>query len=186
MKLLYLSQENLGEKAFIQELVYSYPKDLRAILLHDQFGSSPSDTIFVTKRISSLFSEALVVNNAFSGNQRGLIRFSESGDVTINSQMIHHLMDQVPLLILNPLVTDSANTADAKTLIHGFRKAFAIKETILFPDRGLSPLASQKQIISNQEEISSLSTVYEEEATVLDLAKEILPVSIASATNFFH
>ena len=74
MKLIFLSQANLKDKTFIYDLVNAFSSTEPTILLHDHFGAHIEDTRFVTKRLSALLSEANVVNSAFSGDQRTILK----------------------------------------------------------------------------------------------------------------
>ena len=107
MRLLFLSADNLRNGPFIKDLVYHFKGAGKCILLHDHFGSI-ADTRFVTKRVSALISEEMILNNGFSGDQRGIF---------------HRLLQMLQQLIgkdVNPTQVSLLITAPEQIHIHGF------------------------------------------------------------------
>jgi hypothetical protein len=184
MKLLFLSSDNLRSGPFIKDLVYHYKDVGKSIILHDHFGGI-ADTRFVTKRISALMSEEMILNNAFSGDQRNI--FQREGDgVAVRTAFLEQVLETVDLVVLNPLglVAGSVTALDTLQVLAALRQAFAVEEIHVFPKNVRSPLAAQRRQLSAQAEIAQLRAVYEEEAIVLDLASQLVPVVMAAPGNF--
>ena len=133
MKLLYLTKANLKDKPFIHDLAFHFDKKGKAIILHDLFGPEIEDTHFVTKRLSAVLSEAMVVNFSVSGDQKNLIS-GNSAEPVLRSELIHKAFETVSVFITNRLNSSSDNEgADPVALISLIRKEFDIQEVLLFP-----------------------------------------------------
>ena len=107
MHLIYLSEANLRDQFFIREFTMNFPVNKRLLLVNDHFGPKLEDTRFVTKRISALLSEKMVVNNAFSGDQRELVRKTPAG-LQFRKELAEKLLETIYLLMLNPIVAGAA------------------------------------------------------------------------------
>jgi hypothetical protein len=177
MKLVYLSAGNLRNSNFIKDLVYHYKPLGKSILLHEGFGSI-QDTRFVTKRISALMSEEMIVNNGWSGDQRGILKRTEEG-IQVNADFLHSCFETVDLVVLNPIVLagDEVNLAGGLEVARALRAALALEATHLFPENLRSPLATERHDLGLDaaERLASLKQVYEEEATALNNALALLP-----------
>lgn len=184
MKLLFLTADNLRSSPFIKDLVYNYKDVGKSIILHDHFGSI-ADTRFVTKRISALMSEEMILNNAFAGDQRSIFQQGADG-VVVRAEFLESALQTVDLLLLNPLgLADGQVVAlDAVQVLAALRRVFDVDEIHVFPKNVRSPLAAERRRLVMAAEVASLRDVYEEEATVLDMAVQLLPVVLAAPGNF--
>ncbi|MCB9231333.1 MAG: hypothetical protein H6581_06715 [Bacteroidia bacterium] len=186
MKLIFLSQANLRDKKFIHDLVHSFKCNEPTLLLHDHFGSHIEDTRFVTKRLSALLSEAYVVNNAFSGDQRTILKKQNDGTITFRADFVRDLMGNLELFIMNPLAENGIGSveADPVEVLNVIRKEFGVDEVVVFPENSMSPLGKEKKAVSSEEDYQKLASVFEEEKPVLQVALRLAPAVIASAANF--
>lgn len=185
MKFLYLREENLKEKLFIQDLVHNFPSDEPVLVLHAHFGEKAEDTRFVTKRISALLSEQMIYNQAFSGDQRGLLS-AENGLVNVREALVHELFSMARVLLLNP-IADSPNgpeELDPLLVANVLQAAFSPVETILFPRNSKSPLAASKERVTGRADYERLLSLYEEEAAVLEAAERLAPVTLSGPVTF--
>ncbi len=185
MKLIYLSETNLRDSFFIKDLIHHFKFAEKTILIHDTFGSRVEDTRFVTKRISSLFSEAMVYNNAFSADQRNF--FSKEGTTTqINVALINKVLDPIQLLIIGPIMASASGPQLAQPLemLTVARQAFEVDELILFPAKPKSPLVANKIKINSEEDKIHWLNIYGEESDAIQLAYTLRPASLASPTNY--
>lgn len=169
----------------IRDLVHNFPTGEKIILLHEAFSGTIPDTRFVTKRLSALFSEQMVYNNAFSSDQRELIYRKDTG-LTLNKALITQLFAHIQLLILNPIVsTDSGPLLDDPQEITQFlRTELAIEHLVLFPDNPLSPLATKHPSIHTEEDLAYWKPLYEEEAQTLERAFQLAPAQIVSPSTY--
>lgn len=184
MKLFYLSQDNLKNANFVKDLVHYYKHEGKGILLHASFGAV-HDTRFVTKRISALFSENMVVNNAVSGDQRNLLA-KKGQKLSFRAELVSKAFETVQLFILNSLVSgqNQAQQVSPYEILQVIRQDLPVSETIIFPSNPKSPLIADRQEIINGDEIDRLLRIYEEETAVLELARELAPVTLAAPPNF--
>jgi hypothetical protein len=184
MKLIFLSADNLRNGPFIKDLVYNFKGVGKCILLHDHFGSV-SDTRFVTKRISALMSEEMIVNNAFSGDQRNILSV-QAGEVAIRIDFLENALKTVDLVLLNALgMQDGAIKAlDPLQVLAQLRVLLGLEEVYLFPKNTRSPLVAQRRRLVSPVEIAELKAVYDEEALALDRAEQMLPAILAAPGNF--
>ena len=185
MKLLYLTENNLRDRLFIQDLVNNYKLDEKAVLIHDTFGESVKDTRFVTKRLSALFSEAMVYNSAFSADQRDFIK-KENGQVGVNTELISQTLYPIQLLIIGPVLKIDGKIAlgDPFEMLQATRVALEIEEITLFTENPLSPLGRKKPGIDGTEELERLLKIYDEEANVINIAYSLRPARIASPQDY--
>ncbi len=187
MKLLYLTESNLRDRLFIQDLVHNFKYELSedVLLVHAPFGGTVRDTRFVTKRISTLLSETLVYNNAFTIEQRDLVKVSEEG-MQVNVEMIPKLVAPINLLILGPVAKgpDGPVIIDSIELVEALRSQLSIEETIVFPANGLSPLGRKNTVITDQEQVLELKKAYDEESEALELAYRLRPAKLASPVTY--
>ena len=184
-KCLYLSEENLRDRMAIRDLVHNFPTGEKIILLHEAFSGTIPDTRFVTKRLSALFSEQMVYNNAFSADQRDLICQGETG-LSLNKTLIEKLFTHIQLLILNPIVSSDAGPvlADSQKIASRLRSEFAIEQMVLFPANPLSPLATKHPSIHTEEDLAYWKPLYEEEEQTLVRAFQLAPAQIVSPSTY--
>lgn len=184
-KCLYLSEENLRDRMAIRDLIHNFPKGEKIVLLHEAFSGTIPDTRFVTKRLSALFSEQMVYNNAFSADQRDLIYRGAHG-LNLNKDLIAELFAHIQLFILNPIIsTDTGPVlADPQEIAQFLRSELAIKQLILFPANPLSPLASKHPSIQTEEDLAYWKPLYEEEEQTLVRAFQLAPAQIVSPSTY--
>lgn len=185
MKFLYLREENLKEKLFIQDLVHNFPADEPVLVLHAHFGEKPEDTRFVTKRIGALLSEQMVYNQAFSGDQRGLLT-ADGGRITVRADLVRELLQFASVLLLNPIgaTPNGPEELDPLLVANVLQDAFSPAETILFPRNSKSPLAANKERVTGRADYERLLALYEEEAAVLEAAQRLAPVTLSGPVTF--
>jgi len=186
MKLLFLSETNLKDRLSVQNFVFNYKFKEKALLIHDSFGGTIKDTRFVTKRLSSLLSEAMVYNMAFSADQRDFF-YVENGELKLKQAQIERLLQTVQLLVLGPVVKNEAGEAvlaDALEMLRVARETFEPSELIFFVDHPMSPLGTKKLRIREQADIDPFLTVYEEEKTALERALHFAPSRLLSPSNY--
>ncbi|MEM9936070.1 MAG: hypothetical protein AAF824_20755 [Bacteroidota bacterium] len=183
--LLYLSETHLRDRLFVKDFVHNYRISEKAILIHDSFHDTVSDTRFVTKRLSSLLSEAMVYNNAFSSDQRTFFYPSGKG-YKLNMELVSQLLSPIQLLILNPVlpIKGKPQLVDSTKLIQGIKDSADISELITFTDNPLSPLGRKGEIIRDKQDVSRLLKVYEEEKAALELAYSLRPARLASPSQY--
>jgi hypothetical protein len=186
MKIFFLSADNLKSGPFIKDLVYNFKDVGKSIILHDHFGNV-NDTRFVTKRISALLSEEMILNNAFSGDQRGILT-QTAAQITIRKELLDQAHQTIDAILLNPLglIDGQLGLMDAKSVIAALRSQYAIESIHLFPKNSRSPLVAQARHLRQAQEIADLLMAYEEEASILSLAQNLLPVLLAAPGNFKH
>ena len=186
MKLLYLSADNLRNGPFIKDLVYNFKKVGKSIILHDHFGKV-ADTRFVTKRISALMSEEMILNNAFSGDQRQIFT-TTAGALALRMDFIHKSLETVDLVLLNALGLADGElvSLDPLRVLDALRLALDIEEVYIFPKNARSPLVAQRRLFTSVDEIAPFRPVYEEEANALALAERLLPAVLAAPGNFLN
>jgi hypothetical protein len=184
MKLIYLTADNLRNSSFVKELVYQYKHVGKSILLHDHFGSV-ADTRFVTKRISAMLSEELIVNNAFSGDLRNILTL-QAGQIHLRKEILEEAFKTVSLVILNPLGigAEGVEAFAAGAVAKVIRDAFPISEVHVFPKNLRSPLSVERRRIEDVAALAPLRAAYEEEALALEAAAELVPVVLASPVHF--
>lgn len=186
MKLLYLSEANLRDRLFVKDLVHNFKLEEKAILIHDTFGQTVKDTRFVTKRLSALFSETMVYNNAFSADQRNFFTQSTDGLMELNVPLIEKLLPPIQLLLIGPVmkIEGSPQLADPIAMLQAARHTLDISETILFVDNPMSPLGAKNLVLDSEEELQKYLGIYEEEKTALELAFRLRPAKLSSPTKF--
>ncbi|TAE60244.1 MAG: hypothetical protein EAZ89_01720 [Bacteroidetes bacterium] len=185
MKLLYLTSANLADRLFIKDLVFNFKFQEKALLLHAP-AVDLSGTRFTTKRLSSLFSEAMVYNNAFQAEQRDLFSVGENGLMQVHTTLIHSLLNISQLLLVGPVIRQGGETviADPLHMVQAARAALEISELILFPANPLSPLGRKKEPLDSSADLDRLLSLYEEESQALQLAHTLRPARIASPVNY--
>ncbi|MEZ4828213.1 MAG: hypothetical protein R3C61_18290 [Bacteroidia bacterium] len=186
MKLLYLTEENLRDRLFIKDLVFSYKITEKAVLIHDTFGGTIRDTRFVTKRISALLSENMIYNNAFSAEQRNLFSYNENQSLQVDAKKIENLLEQIQLLIIGPVIQKNgeAALADPVQMVETARNHLAVSEMVVFASNSMSPLGAKNVRIETHEDKEKMLSIYEEEAAAIHLAHRLRPARIASPANF--
>ncbi len=184
-KLLYLSEENLRDRLFVKDIVHNFPQSEKILLLHEAFGEKVADTRFVTKRLSSYFSEQMVYNNAFSADQRNLIS-ANSGGFQLNKELIYQLMEHIQLLILNPIISseNGPKLGSAQLIANFLRTQLTIEKLILFPENPLSPLATKQPTIMTEQDFAYWKPLYEEEEKTLRKALHLAPAQIVSPSTY--
>ncbi len=188
MKLIYLTRQNLEDNLFIKDLVHNfkYPLDTKVLMLHEPFGAALRDTRFVTKRLSTLFSETMTYNNAFMAQQRGLFQGLDDGGFRVNTGLIERLLAPINLLIVGPIIDGPTGEAwaDPLAMLEAARRDLPIDETIVFTGNPMSPLGRKKPFIDSQGKVDELADIYEEETPALHLAHRIRPATLASPVNY--
>ncbi|MEM7371538.1 MAG: hypothetical protein AAF587_23190 [Bacteroidota bacterium] len=186
MNLLYFTEHNLRDRFFIQDFVFNFKFKEKTIVFHAPFGETLRDSRFVTKRISSLLSEAMVYNNFLMGDQRDSFVLNDKGILEMNPKAIHELLYTAQLLILGPLVKsrEQVQIGDPIHMMQVARAELQAKEVLLFPSNPKSPLATNKPVIDRREEVDRLLGVYEEETDILELAYQLRPVRLVSPVNY--
>ena len=89
MKLIYLRETNLKDRVLVRDIIINFKLSDKVLLIHDTFGDSVDDTRFVTKRLSALFSESMIYNNAFLAEQRGFFVKNEEG-LSMNTDLMNN------------------------------------------------------------------------------------------------
>lgn len=185
MKLIYFSEANLRNSFFVKEFVSAYAEQSgKALLLHESFGSI-QDTRFVTKRLSSLLSEVMVVNAAFSGDQKGLISMG-NGEPNVKIPAIESLFRTVNMLILNPVSSTAGEPvlADSISLAKSLRTKLPIEETLVFSVNSKSPISQERKLIQNKSDLGKWLEIYEEESAALNNAVALAPAHLTSTRLF--
>lgn len=182
MKLIYLSEANLRDRLLVRDLVFNVKIEEKVLLIHSSFNNTLRDTRFVTKRLSSLFSEAMVYNNAFSGDQRNFCSRNHEGLLEVDTARVEKLVAPIQMIILGPLIEENGETVllDAEEMIAAIRRSMDISELLLFPDNALSPLGNKAKTIEDESGYNSLVSVFEEEKEVLERAYRHRPARIVS------
>lgn len=185
VKLLYLSETNLRDRLFVKDFVNGFSSNGKSLLIHSPLGDSVPDTRFASKRISSLLSESMVYNNAFSADQRGFFKI-ENGHIQVNVPLIKELLTPIQLLILAPIVNQEGQLKvfDPVILLLKAREVLNTDETIVFSENPLSPIGTQNITVKTGEEKSSLIKTYEEEKNTIEIAYRLRPARIASPKTF--
>lgn len=185
MKLIFVSEANLRSKDFIINLVHNFNFNDRYILLHEAFGGTVKDTRFVTKRLSSLLSESMVVNNAFSGDQREILKL-EGDQLHFRKDYVLGLMTTLHMLILNPITKTADGPAfqPSENIIQLIRSELDIEEVLVFPDNEKSPLGVDRILLDSPDDFNRLVGVYEEEADALNRALRLRPATIVTPVNY--
>lgn len=186
MKLFYFTSDNLHNSFFIKEFVSAYHKvEGKAILVHAPFGSL-NDTRFVTKRISSVFSEVLVVNNGISGDQKKILSLEASGELVVRTGELQRQLQMVDLLVMNTIAASEAGPTmvDSLQLVGKLREVFEVDSPMLFTKNSKSPLAQKYVPVNAASDIDPLLAIYEEEKVALEHAAAMAPSVIGSPTLF--
>lgn len=183
MKLLYLTQDNLRNAPFIKDLIFHHKLEEPSLILHDHFGSI-QDTRFVTKRLSALMSEDMIVNNAFSGDQRKILSLKD-GQLHFRKELVMEAYTTISLFILNPIVASDGGPQVHSPLetLQLLRREFAIEEVLLFPRNSLSPIAAGREVIREPEDVERLLHLYDEETELLEMARALAPAVLAAPKN---
>jgi len=186
MKLLFISEANLRDRLFVRDFIHNIKTKDKLLVIHDSFGGTVKDTRFVTKRLSSLLSEAMVYNNAFVASQRGLFA-EEEGKYIVNSSLIRKLLYPIQLLLVGPIIKRGKEEvlADPLRMMRAAREALDIDNTVVFAGNPLSPLANRKPLIQSQDDVNHWKKAYEEESKALELALSLQPATVASPMNFW-
>ncbi|MEZ4686248.1 MAG: hypothetical protein R3B47_09325 [Bacteroidia bacterium] len=185
MHLHFLTESNLRDRLFVQQYVHAFKPGSKVLIVVDQFGGTLRDSRFVTKRLSTLMSEQMVYNNAFTGEQRDMCRLDENGLLSLRKGFIAELISPLQALLIGSV----ASSATGPQLIAGsrlaeaLRAAFDIEKLMVFPGNPLSPLSMKQREISTQADIADLLVSYEEEKEALELALRLAP-AILSGPNF--
>ncbi|MEO1450386.1 MAG: hypothetical protein AAFV07_12715 [Bacteroidota bacterium] len=187
MRLIYLSEANLRDRLFVRDLVFNYKTQDKALLIHATFGGTVSDTRFVTKRLSALYSEAMVYNNAFPAGQRNIFQSNTEGQLVVDTDRIDSLLQTIQMLIISPIMPDEVGEdklVDPLQLLQASRYALEADEVLVFPDNPMSPLASQKPLINEAADLQKWQAIYEEEGAALSRAMELRPARMVSPQNY--
>ena len=185
MHLHFLTESNLRDRLFVQQYVHAFKPESKVLIVVDHFGGTLRDSRFVTKRLSTLMSEQMVYNNAFSGDQREMVRLDEEGEFVLRKEFIAGLIDPLQALLIGAV----ASTSEGPQLVGGsklagaLRDAFEIEHLVVFPNNPMSPLSLKQRIISSRSDIEDLLGAYEEEKEALELAARLAPATL-SGPNF--
>ncbi|MDP5171962.1 MAG: hypothetical protein NWR72_17055 [Bacteroidia bacterium] len=183
IKLIYLSEANLNDRMFIRDFVHNF-KFKNSITVHAAVADVVQ-TRMITKRVSSLMSDALTYNRAFGGDQRGLVKVQD-GLLQIDKARIEPLLDDMHTFLLGPLALSDGHPTlvDAMQLMLALRESFGVEEIITFADNPLSPLVTKKPLISSQEDVDKWLAIYDEEKSALARAYQLRPARLSSPANF--
>lgn len=186
MKLFYFTSDNLKNSLFIKEFVSAYHKvEGKAILAHASFGSL-RDTRFVTKRISSVFSEVLVVNNAISGDQKQILLQEADGQLKVRKTELERQLEMVDLLVMNSIAysPEGPVMVDGLQLASKLREVFQVEIPMVFSRNSKSPLTKEYVSVNAPADIDPLMAIYEEEKLALEHAAALAPAVIGSPNLF--
>jgi hypothetical protein len=186
MKIIYLSIDNLRNAPFVKELVYHFKQAGKCMIVHAHFGSV-EDTRFVTKRVSALMSEEMVLNNGFSGDQREIFQ-EVNGKIVVRKELLEQTLQTVDLLVMNAMGLRKGVTAalDPFAIVQQLREDFSPAQVYLFPKNTRSHLVEQPHYLTTHHVCEQLRTVYDEEEVVLRNAEQLLPVNLVSPANFLQ
>lgn len=183
VKLIFLSEANLNDRMFVRDFVHNF-KFQQSITIH-----SPSENLLktrmLTKRLSSLLSDTVTYNRAFSGDQRGLVK-EINGKFAVDKAKVAPLLEHVQTLIIGPIALKegTASIIDPMQLVLYLRELYDIEEIITFSDNPLSPLVINKPLITSQEDVEKWLVAYEEEKDALNRALQLSPARLSSPVNY--
>lgn len=183
VQLIFLSEANITDRMFVRDFVHNF-KFQQSITVH-----APAEdllkTRMLTKRISSLLSDTVTYNRAFSGDQRGLVKEID-GKLSIEKSKVDPLLEHVQTLIIGPIALKdgSPDFLDPIALILHLRELYNVEEIITFSDNPLSPLVAKKPLITSQEEVNKWLIAYEEEKEALSRALQLRPARLSSPVNY--
>lgn len=168
----------------MKDLAFNFPTVGHTVLVHAPFGKGVQDTRFVTKRISSLLSEAMVVNNPFSGDQMQILKIRENG-LELNTDFLMGQFQKIPVLVLNPIAVgvDGPELVDVFAFMDVLRESLPIQECFTFTKNSRSPLSQQKPLIESAEDVAKWVAIYEEEKPALSQALRLAPSRLVSPLN---
>lgn len=183
MKLIFLSEANITDRMFVRDFVHNF-KFQKSITIHAPVEDLLK-TRMLTKRISSLLSDTVTYNRAFSGDQRGLVKEID-GKIVMDKTKVDPLLEHVQTLIIGPIALKDGNPEiiDPMKLILYLRELYGVEEIITFSDNPLSPLVAKKPMITSQEDVDKWLVAYEEEREALDRALHLRPVRLSSPVNY--
>ena len=184
MNIYVLTEQNLRNNVFVKDFAFYFKPKGKAVLLHAGFGS-PSDTRFVTKRLSAYLSEELVVNAQLNGDQRGLI-YQTDTSAGVRRELLDAGFLQVDLLVMNDLclMDGDLRHVGLVSVLDGLRAGYPDARITLFPANPLSALGQRAPGIFSAEQAQRLIDVYDEEQSLLELAALITPVHVLNPSAF--
>ncbi len=184
MKIIFLSAANLGDRLFFKDFVHRFSFKEPVIVLHEPHPGGLATTRMATKRISAFLSEAMVHNNAFSGDQKGMVKQDATG-LKLNIPTIESLLQVVPVVVLGPVAATASGSEliNAQALVTAHRFAFDA-EVICFVDNPLSPLATKRNLIEDEATRDKIMNMYEEEQAAISRAYDLRPALLAGPANF--
>lgn len=183
VQLIFLSEANITDRMFVRDFVHNF-KFQQSITVH-----APAEdllkTRMLTKRISSLLSDTVTYNRAFSGDQRGLVKELD-GKLNIEKSKVDPLLEHVQTLIIGPIALKDGEAViiDPMKLVLHLRELYGVEEIITFSDNPLSPLVAKKPLITSQEEVDKWLIAYEEEKEALRRALQLRPARLSSPVNY--
>jgi hypothetical protein len=185
--LLFLPGPVLTDRLFMRDF-FARVKGLQAkfLLLYAPPEADERQTRFAGKRLSANLSEGMVPNVEYGGDQRGLITRTDNG-VRLRTDLLLPQWEHLQAVVLNTLILeadDSVGFADVGQVIAAARHQLPVSRVVLFPSYSRSPLGQKVVKVTTLEELTQLKQAYEEEQALLEIARLILPVEIATATNF--
>jgi hypothetical protein len=181
LHLHFLSESNLRDKLFVQQYVHAFTPESKVLIIVDSFGDSLRDTRFVTKRLSTLMSEQMVYNNAFSGDQRDMVKLQSTGSLSLRKDFIAGLLEPLQALLIGAIATTQGGPQliGAEELVMATKAAFELDEVVIFPNNPMSSLAMKPRLISNKKDAETLMEAYEEERTTLERALRLAPARLS-------
>ena len=183
MKLFYLTRANLMDKVFIHDFAFHFPQKTKAIILHDLFGTTPEDTQFVSKRLSAVLSESMIVNFPVSGNQRNLLS-GNPGTPAVKAEIIHKAFETVSVFISNRLISNNESEgANAAFLLDFLKKEFSTEEILFFPSNSRSAMNLSPISIGSLADREKALSVFEEEREIIELTFQLRPAKIVSPST---
>lgn len=183
MQLIFLSKANITDRMFVRDFVHNF-KFQQSITVHAPVEDLLK-TRMLTKRISSLLSDTVTYNRAFSGDQRGLVK-EVDGQLIVEKAKVDPLVEHVQTLIIGPIALKGNKPAiiDPLKLVLYLRELYSVEEIITFSDNPLSPLVAKKPLITSQEEVDKWLVAYEEEQEALKRALHLRPARLSSPVNY--
>ncbi len=186
MILLYLSKANLSDKVLMHELAHYFDKASPALIIHEAFGEKVEDTFFVTKRLSSILGEALIVNVPHSGERMGLFSRREN-KIIVDAEIILKLRKNANVIITNTLIQGDEKTEHVapEEVLTALIQTHNFSGHYVFPANSRSPLGMENVQLENPMDYDRLLSLFDEEKAMLDIALKLCPAIISRPANLF-
>ncbi|MBX3102103.1 MAG: hypothetical protein KF690_06325 [Bacteroidetes bacterium] len=174
--LIFLSRANLADRLFCKDFFAQMGRvgPRKALILHDNTGTTPEDAHFASKRISAQLSEQMVTAMAMPAAQRKL--FPAGG---FNTALVHTTWQQLDVVV-SQLITPDALQPAAVQLIPLAAAALHIPEVWLFASNPLSALGLEAPLVNDAATHARLAAAFPEELATLDLALAVAPARICN------